>query len=194
MSAVKSYTDNQLLARVKSIPSFKSIPDGYWLLGVRSSEDLPNRFDDKIYLFKGEQFITVTSATTNPGTTVLRNYSKFNAKGAAVMVADQWHYNCWRKGKHQGKITALVQIGAKVKVYRDADKDDKAEATDLIQEGFFGINFHPNTYDINAKTTGSLINGWSAGCQVVNDMDKYRLIMSLIPEGVSISYCLLNEF
>ncbi len=194
MSSVRAYTSEQLLERVKSLDSFKSIPAGYWLLGVRSTEDLPNKFDDKVYLFKGEEFVLVSSCTTNPGTTVLRNHAKFNVKGAAVLMADEWHYGIWRKGKHQNKVTALVQIGDKVNVWRDGDKDDKSEESDIVQEGFFGINFHPNTYDINAKVTGSLINGWSAGCQVVNDMDKYRKIMELIPTGVSISYCLLNEF
>lgn len=191
---VRSYTDKELIDRVKQLDSFKEIPSGFWLLGVRSKEDLPNKFDDKIYLFKGTEFITVTSCTTNPGTTVLKSYSKFNAKGAAVVVADHWYQKLWVKGKHQGKIDALVQIGAKVKVWRDADKDDRSEQSDLIQEGFFGINFHPNTYDINAKATGSLINGWSAGCQVVNDMDKYRKIISMIPAGVPVTYCLINEF
>jgi len=191
---VRAYTDKELLQRVKELNSFKEIPSGYWLLGVRSSEDEPNRFDDKIYLFKGEQFVDVTSCTTNPGTTVLRNYSKFNAKGAAVVVADEWYYGVWRKGKHQGKIDALVQIGSKIKVWRDGDKDDKSEESLIQQEGFFGINFHPNTYDINAKSTGSLINGWSAGCQVVNNMEKYRKFINLIPAATSITYCLLNEF
>ena len=191
---VRAYTDTELLQRVKELDSFKEIPSGYWLLGVRSSEDDPNRFDDKIYLFKGEQFVDVTSCTTNPGTTVLRNYSKFNAKGAAVVVADQWYYGVWRKGKHQGKIDALVQIGSKIKVWRDGDKDDKSEESLIQQEGFFGINFHPNTYDINAKSTGSLINGWSAGCQVVNNIEKYRKFINLVPANTSITYCLLNEF
>jgi len=177
---VRAYTDKELLQRVKELDSFKDIPSGYWLLGVRSSEDEPNRFDDKIYLFKGEQFVDVTSCTTNPGTTVLRNYSKFNAKGAAVVVADQWYYGVWRKGKHQGKITALIQIGAQIKVWRDGDKDDQSEESLIQQEGFFGINFHPNTYDINAKSTGSLVNGWSAGCQVVNNMEKYRKFINLV--------------
>jgi len=191
---VRAYTDKELLQRVKELNSFKEIPSGYWLLGVRSSEDEPNRFDDKIYLFKGEQFVDVTSCTTNPGTTVLRNYSKFNAKGAAVVVADEWYYGVWRKGKHQGKIDALVQIGSKIKVWRDGDKDDKSEESLIQQEGFFGINFHPNTYDINAKSTGSLINGWSAGCQVVNNIEKYRKFINLVPANTSITYCLLNEF
>lgn len=194
MTAVKNYTSDQLLTRVKSLPSFKEIPAGFWLLGVRSSEDLPDRFDDKIYLFQGEKFILVTSATTNPGLSVLKSFEKFNAKGAAVLVADLWHLNIWVKGKHQGKVTALVQTGGPVSVYRDADKDDKAEATELIQTGYFGINLHPNTYNINAAKTGALVGGWSAGCQVVNDMEKYRAIMEKIPAGVKVSYCLLNEF
>lgn len=62
---VRTYKDKELLEKVKSLSSFKDIPSGYWLLGVRSNEDTPNRFDDKIYLFKGEEFILVTSATTN---------------------------------------------------------------------------------------------------------------------------------
>jgi hypothetical protein len=192
--SVRSYTDNQLLSRVKSLDTFKTIPSDYWLLGVRSKEDAPNVFDDKIYLFKGEEFILVVSATTNCGITVLKNYDKFNAKGAAVVKANEWFYHLWVKGKHQGKIDALIQTGNKIKVYRDADRDVKSEVSDTLQEGYFGINFHPNTYDINAKTTGKLINGWSAGCQVVNDMDGYRKIMSLINPKTKISYCLLNEF
>jgi len=142
---VRAYTDKELLQRVKELDSFKDIPSGYWLLGVRSSEDEPNRFDDKIYLFKG-------------------------------------------------KITALIQIGAQIKVWRDGDKDDQSEESLIQQEGFFGINFHPNTYDINAKSTGSLVNGWSAGCQVVNNMEKYRKFINLVPANTSITYCLLNEF
>ncbi len=91
---VRAYTDKELLQRVKELDSFKDIPSGYWLLGVRSSEDEPNRFDDKIYLFKGEQFVDVTSCTTNPGTTVLRNYSSIGLLEAnlEVFIADKV---CW---------------------------------------------------------------------------------------------------
>lgn len=194
MGNVRSYTGKELLDKVKSLPSFKDIPEGYWILNVRSSEDAPNVFDDKSYLFKKEAFIGVGSCTTNPGTTVLKNYSKFNAKGAAVAKADEWYYGVWNKGKHQGKIIALVQTGAKIKVYRDADKDDKSEVSETLQEGFFGINFHPNTYDLNAITTGTLVNGWSAGCQVVNDMKYYRKVMETIPSDASVTLCLINEF
>lgn len=190
---VRTYKDKELLEKVKSLSSFKDIPSGYWLLGVRSNEDTPNRFDDKIYLFKGEEFILVTSATTNPGTPTLKQFEKVNKAGAAVLKADLWYHNLWKYGKHNGKIEALLQLGNSVQVYRDTDKDDKSEQQGKLQEGYFGINFHPNTYDLDGAS-GSEIGWWSSGCQVVNDMDKYREMIKLLKTEKSVSYCLINEF
>lgn len=191
---VRTYKDKELLEKVKSLSSFKDIPSGYWLLGVRSNEDTPNRFDDKIYLFKGEEFIVVTSATTNPGTPTLKQFEKVNREGAAVLKADVWYHNLWKYGKHNGKIEALLQLGNSVQVYRDTDKDDKSEEQGKLQAGYFGINFHPNTYDITADNIGAIIGWYSAGCQVVNDMDKYRVMIKLLKTEKSVSYCLINEF
>lgn len=192
--AVRSYKDKQLLDKVKSLSNYKEIPKGYWLLGVRSNEDTPNIFDDKIYLFKGEEFVLVTSATTNPGTPTLKQFEKVNKAGAAVLKSDVWYYNLWKYGRHNGKIEALLQIGNSVQVYRDKDKDQKAEEQGELQKGYFGINFHPNTYDIAADNTGATIGWWSAGCQVVNDMDKYREMIKLLKTEKAVSYCLLKEF
>lgn len=190
---VRPYTDQQLLERVKRLQSFKSIPAGYWLLGVRSLDDIPNTFDDKIYLFKGDDFVLVTSATTNPGTPTLRQFEKVNKDGAAVLKADEWYYNVWKYGKHQGKVEALLQLGNKVKVWRDTDKDDKSEEQGKMQEGYFGINFHPNTYDLT-KGSGTNIGWWSAGCQVVNNISNYKIMINLLKKEKFVSYCLVNEF
>ena len=81
-----------------------------------------------------------------------------------------------------------------MQVYRDTDKDDKSEEQGKLQAGYFGINFHPNTYDITADNTGAIIGWYSAGCQVVNDMDKYRVMIKLLKTEKSVSYCLINEF
>ena len=190
---VKNYTDKELLNKVKELKSFKEIPKGYWLLGVRSSEDNPNKFDDKIYLFKGEEFIIVASATTNPGTPTLKQFEKVNKAGAAVLRSDVWYYNLWKYGKHNGKVEALLQIGNAVQVYRDTDKDEKAEEQGDLQTGYFGINFHPNTYDLS-KASNDTIGLWSAGCQVVNDVNKYKIMIKLLKTEKSVSYCLLKEF
>jgi hypothetical protein len=190
---VRPYTDKQLLEKVKSLSSFGKIPAGYWLLGVRSLDDIPNRFDDKIYLFKGEEFVLVTSATTNAGTPTLRQFEKINKDGAAVLKADEWYYNVWKYGKHQGKVEGLLQLGNKVKVWRDTDKDDKSEEQGKLQEGYFGINFHPNTYNLS-KPSGTNIGWWSAGCQVVNRVDLYKIMIKLLKTEKFVTYCLINEF
>ena len=190
---VRPYTDKQLLEKVKSLSSFTKIPDGYWLLGVRSLDDLPNRFDDKIYLFKNEEFVLVTSATTNAGTPTLRQFEKINKDGAAILKAEEWYYNVWKYGKHNGKVEALLQLGNKVTVYRDTDKDDKSEEQGKLQTGYFGINFHPNTYDLS-KPSGTNIGWWSAGCQVVNNVSNYKLMIGLLKREKLVTYCLINEF
>jgi hypothetical protein len=190
---VRQYTDKQLLARVKELDSFKNIPAGYWLLGVRSLDDIPNTFDDKIYMFKGEEFVLVTSATTNPGTNTLRQFEKVNKDGAAVLKADQWYYNVWKYGKHNGKVEALLQLGNKVQVYRDTDRDSKSEEQGALQSGYFGINFHPNTYDLS-KGSGTNIGWWSAGCQVVNNIPNYKTMIKLLKNEKFVTYCLVDEF
>ena len=190
---VKNYTTAQLLEKVREIDGFKGYPQEYWLLGVRSNEDTANRFDDKFYLFLGEQFILVTSGTTNPGTPTLMQFEKVNKKGAAVLNADKWYYNVWHFGKHQGKVDALLQLGAPVEVYRDTDKDDDSEEQGVLDRGYFGINFHPNTYKPSAPKT-NVIGWWSAGCQVVNDLNTYKRIITMCKPQKVVSYCLINEF
>jgi hypothetical protein len=190
---VRNYTTVQLLEKVREIDGFKGYPQEYWLLGVRSNEDTANRFDDKFYLFLGEQFILVTSGTTNPGTPTLMQFEKVNKKGAAVLNADKWYYNVWHFGKHQGKVDALLQLGAPVEVYRDTDKDDDSEEQGVLDRGYFGINFHPNTYKPSAPKT-NVIGWWSAGCQVVNDLNTYKRIITMCKPQKVVSYCLINEF
>ena len=190
---VKTYNDKQLLDKVKSLPNFKNIPSDHWILGVRSNEDAPNSFDDKFYLFKGEEFIWVTSGTTNAGTPTLKQFEKVNKDGAAILKADTWYYNVWKYGKHNGKVDALLQLGAAVQVYRDIDKDEKSEEQGKLESGYFGINFHPNTYDLT-KPSGSSIGWWSAGCQVVNNVTKYKEFIKLCKPQKNVSYCLIQEF
>jgi hypothetical protein len=192
---VKSYSDSQLLDRVKSIKSFNSIPYNYWILGVRSNEDLPNKFDDKFYIWNGEKFITMTSGTTNPGTPILEGgFLKYNKVGAAVLKADEWYYGVWKYGLHQGKMPALKQVGPFI-VYRDGDRDKKAEelGTPIVGSNY-GINFHTVSYDLESKKISENIGEWSAGCQVANNVEKYSMIINMIKKQHNVTYCLINEF
>ena len=193
MTNVKSYTDKQILDRVKSLKSFKTIPLGYWIVGVRSEEDAPNKYDDKFYLFNGEQFVKVVTGTTNPGTPILQGgFLKYNRVGAAVVKADEVYYDVWKFGLHQGKMPALRQVGNFI-VYRDGDKDGKSEEIGApITGSGYGINFHTCSY--LEKVVGENIGGWSAGCQVINNTEQYYMVINLIKNQNRITYCLLKEF
>lgn len=196
---VKSYTDKQLLDKIKSLPNFKGIPKDYWILGVRSNEDAPNVFDDKFYLFKGEKFILVTSGTTNPGTPSLLGGWK---KGSFVLKADHWHHNIWTYGLHKDKMPALLQLGNSVVGYRDNNNNNKAEEIGTEDKGYFGINFHFNSYEVfqggvwnTIKNIWSwTIGSWGEGCQVANKKDDYKKIIELCKNQKTVSYCLINEF
>lgn len=193
MTNVKNYNDKQILDRVKSLKSFNGIPQGYWIVGVRSNEDAPNKYDDKFYLFNGEQFVKVVTGTTNPGTPILQGgYLKYNKVGAAVVKADEVYYDVWKFGLHQGKMPALKQVGPFI-VYRDGNKDGKSEEIGApITGSGYGINFHTCSY--LEKVVGENIGTWSAGCQVINNTEQYYMIINLIKNQNRITYCLLNEF
>jgi len=201
---VRSYTDKQLLDRVKNLASSKSIPKGRWIIGVRSYEDQADRYDDKFYEYEGTKFIRVMSGTTNASTTILSGgFRRYNKIGTAILKADEWYYNVWSWGLHRGKMTALRQVGAKVKIHRDGNKNNKSEEIGKVYEGYYGINYHTNTYNFSLnslKVVKWIIGGWSAGCQVINERDKYLDQMKyyrsayLTGEQEFVSYVLLNEF
>lgn len=201
---VKKYTDKQLLDRVQTLENFKEFPKGRWILGVRSQADLPNKFDDKFYEYQETEFIRVVTGTTNPGITILKNgFKRFNNVGAAVLKSDFWYYNVWKYGLHRGKMPALRQVGNAVYVFRDGDQDGKSEELGEAKRGYFGINYHTNTYNFSAKNlevTRENIQNWSAGCQVVNDRKTYFKQMEWYEKALKngsqkwVSYCLINEF
>ena len=189
---VKNYTDKQLLDRCKSLPSFKGFPNDVWILGVQSNDDVFDTFDDKFYIFQGEQFIMVTTGTTNSGKNGLLKYDEYNPEGVAVIKTNEWYLDVWKYGLHKGKIEALKQVRPFL-ISRDGDKDQKVEES-TPKPVMCGINFHPNSYDLTTTEIKQLIGGWSLGCQVVNVMPKYRQIMQLVKNQRAVTYCLLKEF
>ncbi len=189
---VRSYTDKELLDRVKSLPSYRGIPGGYWLLGVQSNEDKFNSFDDKFYLFKGEKFILTASGTTNAGKSAMMGFEKYNKLGVAVIKTDNWTYDLWQAGLHKGKMEALRQINP-IKHYRDNNKNTLIEEIGEVYDKIIYCNFHTNSYDRWTKIVRWVVGGWSACCQVCNDPQKYYRILELVGKQ-KVSYCLLKEF
>lgn len=196
MKAIKTYTDDALLNHVKSLPSFKGIPSGLWILGVRSRADNYDMYDDKFYIFRSTNFVDVMTGTTNSGGYGLLNFAAWNKNGVAHVKSDEWYYNVWNVGKHKNKVKALVQVKP-FKIYRDNNKNK--QSGDVPEkawqwEDWIGINFHPNTYNLNSKVITWMIGGWSVGCQVVNDTLKFKKFIENLGDQRQFTYCLIDEF
>ena len=195
---VRGYTDKELLDKVQTLDSFKDFPKGYWILAVRSKADKPNKFDDKFYIYKGTDFITVTTGTTNPGTSILkRGFKKYNKVGAAVVKSQEWYYDIYKYGLHRGRMPALRQRSSKpILYYRDGDMDGKSEELGKIQSGVIYTNFHGSTYVRESLLVRDSINGWSAGCLVCNRNEEYVKIIDLLKDSKQkyFSVCLIKEF
>ena len=130
--------------------------------GIRSSMNVPNVFNDVLFLIipgKVEKYYTIT---TDPGTTYLKH--PINPKGCFIMKPGQ-HKDCWSLGYHQHKADhkALRQVG-NITGYRDNDKDaefDMVTGTEETSAGN-GVNCHGTKKGYVTKEVGP----WSAGCQV----------------------------
>ena len=169
------------------------------IIGVRSKESIKqeNRFDDILIV----AFALATSGynsstkfifqiTTDPGIKSLK--APMNAKGTAILVPGQYR-GSHKIGLHQGKYEALVQC-APVKVYRDANKDSILDTDKrTIDTGMFGINIH------KAGIASVIVDGWSAGCQVLAVEKDYAIFMDLCRKqklagyGDKFTYTLLEE-
>ena len=158
----------------------------FHIIGIRSKADEPNKFDDLIGLIENDT-ITWFTGTTNPGVHWLKNL--LNPKGAALLKPNQY-INTWKLDLHQGKYKALCQR-KNVVVYRDYDKDLFSEETSVIDTGLFGINIHRS----NPSAISSIIDKWSAGCQVLNNPTDFKyLITQCENSGLKdFTYTLLKE-
>ncbi len=185
---MKNYTSEEIINQMKSL-GYK-IPK-FHLVGIRSKNSVPDKFDDLFYIFENYGIIDGPFwCTTNPGKHWLNNL--LNPRGAALLKPGQY-LDAWKVGQHQGKYTALVQAKP-VTVYRDKDLDDLAEITDYEETGLFGINIHR----ANDKLTSILIGKWSAGCQVLASPTDFSRLMSRVGfhshDHNFYTYTLLDEF
>lgn len=134
------------------------------IIGVRSSDNTPNLFNDWItvsWKYSGRWYYRVFPATTDPGLFWLR-YPQANL-GTAILKPGQWK-KMWAIGYHKG-YKALTQINP-VTVIRDFDRDNQLDYDSGREEsGIFGINCHR----ASDKIVSTQVDKWSAGCQVLQN-------------------------
>lgn len=145
------------------------------LIGVRTGTEVTNRFDDTfvcMYYIDGKLNLHQWGCTTDPGSYWIKA-GGMSPKGCAIIKPGQYR-GAYKLGLHQGKYKALVQTGAPITVYRDGNKDDIYDYT-KPETGFFGCNIHRSS----PTGTSIQVDKWSAGCQVLADINDYNKLMEL---------------
>ena len=165
------------------------------IIGVRKRGlKVTNRFDDFIVVEfidnYGIKTRKVYLATTDPGLKSMEN--PVNVKGCAILVPGQYR-SCFKLGIHKGQYEAIVQYKP-VKVYRDNNKDKVYDFNSkTIEDGMFGINIH------KAGKSSTIVDGWSAGCQVFARKEDFDDFMKLAHRQISqgfgklFTYTLITE-
>lgn len=164
------------------------------IVGVRADSNIPNKFDDKMYVFwnsengwQGKYF----TVTTDPGTYWLNN--PMQKEGTAILKQGQY-INSHKIGLHQGKYKALTQQKP-VTVIRDYDRNALLDFNNGKEDtGLFGINIHR----ANAVGTTKTIDKYSAGCQVFESADDFAKFLELAEKhntmyGNNFNYTLVDE-
>ncbi|MCW4027963.1 MAG: hypothetical protein NWE76_10840 [Candidatus Bathyarchaeota archaeon] len=168
-----------ILEKVRSL-GFKVFdgPEAYDLniIGIRSSNPRANMFDDLLCCAYREErggpwVVRYWEATTDPGKYYLQN--PLDSGGTAIIVEGQYR-GAYGLGTHAGQYEALCQINGKIKVYRDANRDEVLDHdSESIQEGYFGCNIH------KAGANSLNVDKWSAGCQVFAREEDFNELISL---------------
>ena len=180
----------------KEFKVFKSDAKPYNLniVGIRNNNTEPNSFDDDLWVFwktENKWSLKKYKITTDPGLTYLQQ--PINESGTAILKEGQYR-GAYQIGKHRNKYTALVQAKP-VTVIRDFDRDSELDYNSgKEQSGMFGINIHRSS----ATGTSTLVNKWSAGCQVFARITEYNEFIKLCKLardqwGNSFTYTLINR-
>jgi len=167
------------------------------LVGIRTNDLEADTFNDwfmVIYTDSGapgekNQVGYAFPCTTDPGVYYRRNLA--NVDGTAIMVPGQYR-GAYKIGKHRGE-DALVQRRP-ITVYRDRNMDETLDMGPDKQAGLYGINIHK----ANPDRRSTIVDRWSAGCQVIADPMHFAFIMALAHAGAKIfgnsfTYTLLTE-
>jgi hypothetical protein len=165
------------------------------LVGVRSKSKYANSFNDVMYCFYKDSddkwVLHSWTVTTDPGLYWLKNPGR--VVGTAILAPGQYRA-AYTLGLHRGDYPALVQCKP-VTLFRDSNKDEVLDFVNPVDGQMTGINIHR----ANPSRKSSVVDKWSAGCQVFADPREFDTLMSLYKKaaaiwGAKITYTLLEEF
>jgi hypothetical protein len=160
--------------------------DGFvWL---RTDEKLTNSFDDFVAVYKNGMPIAALPCSTTAGDFYVFNpLSVGGITGTAIaaeqQVIDSHQFVTNSNWKSLWLGAPYFQQVRPITIYRDGNKDRIIDKK-INQLGLYGINFH-------RAGVGSIIDRWSAGCQVVPDKQWFSTV-SHFTNGQIVDYTLIQ--
>lgn len=168
---MRSFTDEEVLARVKSLPTFKGFPNGPMDVWIRSAADAFDSFDDKAFTYecygnaKPPKFIMARGGTTNAGSYGLKHFEEYNHLGCAVLRSDFIVYDSHRNGLHKGKPAYRQAKG--FPYFRDNNRNERADEVGKEYDDIIFANVH------RAGANSTVIKNWSTACLVTANLTKF---------------------
>jgi hypothetical protein len=169
------------------------LPYNVNIIGVRNMDGRVNKFDDMILVIYRDSYkrwiVDSYQTTTDPGLYWLKKPMKVT--GTAILVPNQYR-GAYKIDKHRGAYDALCQRGNEVTIWRDNDRDSAHDMKGKLHSGWYGINIH------KAGKDSSLVDKWSAGCQVFKNASDFGKFMDTMKEAKkrfsnSFSYTLIQS-
>ena len=193
-----TYRALRALAKSKGHTFFDKGDCNLNIIGVRSKERSAGKFDDMIYVAyreNGIEKIFSAECTTDPGSHWLKN--PLNKKGTAILVPGQY-FGAFKIGIHgrsypSGGYKALEQKEP-MSYFRDNNRDNKLDMT----SGVFRENAKTNIHRASKWKIEKLIGRYSAGCQVIQNINKFNQFMYICEKskniyGNSFTYTLIQQ-
>lgn len=186
---MEKLTTTQLLAMFKKM-NYELIDTPYYpnLYGVRKETSVPNRFDDfvgAVWKDKNGKWLSCCyEATTDAGSFWLQN--PMNVNGTAIIVPGQYK-NVYKIGTHTG-YAAYEQIKPFTYV-RDNNKNNVLDwLYRVVGYKKYIENGKTNLHHAGkiAATPSTLVEKWSAGCQVVRRILEFGALLSLGKDFITI--------
>jgi hypothetical protein len=188
---MRAFTDDEVLARVSSLPTFTGFPKGPMDVWIRSAADVFDSFDDKAFTYecygdtKPPKFIMSRIGTTNAGSYGLKQFNDYNHLGCAVLKSDVIVYDSHAYGLHKNK-PAYRQVKG-FPYFRDNNRNERAEEIGKEYGDIILANVH------RAGVNSTVINNWSTACLVTANLAKFMEWLSWMNKR-SLTVCILKEW
>lgn len=176
----------ELLQDVFKKKSYIWQPDKVNIVGIRSNDNTPDKFNDYICISYKDEF-HIFNATADPGVYWLQNPERVS--GTFVMMPGQY-VDSWQIGIHK-TYKALTQCKT-IRGWRDSNKDNliNPDLHKVYTDGQ-GVDIH-HAHETVIQT---VIDKYSAGCQVIQKFSDWLIFFGLceIAKQNYYTYTLITE-